>query len=90
MLETAFAIQDVAKKTLWSQDVMGIAGHIVMEHETMDGDEIAGALSELVLMATSMATALLTELLMTEEQVAELSDTIEELTAMMSDAEENN
>lgn len=82
MISTALAIQSATGEAVTDISTMILAKSIYNNRETMTSDEFADAMFQYSAHLASVTATLVTHAVMTQDQIAELVNTIEEMESM--------
>ena len=89
MIATAIALQEATQEAVHDDMVMAMATNLLQNRET-DSESFAKMLFQYSAMLSSMTTTLVTNALLTESQLHDLLDTINEMESMGKDIENGN
>jgi hypothetical protein len=89
MIATAIALQNATQEAVHDEMVMAMASDLYHNRDT-DSDTFAKMLFQYSAMLSSMTTTLVTNALLTESQLHDLLDTINEMESMGKDIENGN
>lgn len=79
MLSTATALLEATKESLFNDDIMGLAGELHTRRNDLDDETYAKYLFMYSSALASKVADGVTKVLLTEQQMSDLCDTIEEL-----------
>lgn len=86
MIATAIALQEATQNAVHDEMIMAMASDLYHNRDT-DSDTFAKMLFQYSAMLSSMTTTLVTNALLTESQLHDLLDTINEMESMGKDVE---
>ena len=89
MIATAIALQNATQEAVHDEMVMAMASDLYHNRDT-DSDTFAKMLFQYSAMLSSMTTTLVTNALLTESQLHDLLDTIQEMESMGKDIDNGN
>jgi len=89
MIATALALQEATQEAVHDEMVMAMASDLFRNRDT-DAESFAKMLFQYSAMLSSMTTTLVTNALLTESQLHDLLDTINEMESMGKDIENGN
>ena len=89
MIATALALQEATQEAVHDDMVMAMASNLLQNRDT-DSESFAKMLFQYSAMLSSMTTTLVTNALLTESQLHDLLDTINEMESMGKDIENGN
>lgn len=89
MIATAIALQEATQEAVHDDMVMAMASNLLQNRDT-DSESFAKMLFQYSAMLSSMTTTLVTNALLTESQLHDLLDTINEMESMGKDIENGN
>ena len=87
MISTAIAIQNATKDAVYDESVMDMARAIFHMKDTMSEDEFATAIFMYSAHLSAMTATLVTHACLTENQINDMMETIQEMEAMGKDIE---
>ena len=89
MIATAIALQNATQEAVHDEMVMAMASDLYHNRDT-DSDTFAKMLFQYSAMLSSMTTTLVTNALLTESQLHDLLNTIQEMESMGKDIDNGN
>ena len=89
MLSTALALQDATKEAIHDPMVMDMARDL-FESRFISDDEFIGKIYQYSAMLASLTTTLTTHILLTEQEMNSMLDTIKEFDSLGKDIENGN
>ena len=89
MIATAIALQEATQEAVHDDMVMAMASNLLQNRDT-DSESFAKMLFQYSAMLSSMTTTLVTNALLTESQLHDLLDTINEMESMGKDIDNGN
>ena len=89
MIATAIALQEATQEAVHDDMVMAMVSNLLQNRDT-DSESFAKMLFQYSAMLSSMTTTLVTNALLTESQLHDLLDTINEMESMGKDIENGN
>ena len=89
MISTALALQEATQEAVHDEMVMAMASDLFRNRDT-DAESFAKMLFQYSAMLSSMTTTLVTNALLTESQLHDLLDTINEMESMGKDIDNGN
>jgi len=89
MIATAIALQEATQEAVHDDMVMAMASNLLQNRDT-DPESFAKMLFQYSAMLSSMTTTLVTNALLTESQLHDLLDTINEMESMGKDIDNGN
>jgi hypothetical protein len=89
MIATAIALQNATQEAVHDEMVMAMASDLFRNRDT-DTETFAKMLFQYSAMLSSMTTTLVTNALLTESQLSDLLDTIQEMELMGKDIDNGN
>ena len=90
MLSTALAIQEATKEAVHDESVMDMARMIFHTRDTMNADEFAEAMFVYSAHLSAMTATLVTHACLTESQINDMIETINEMENMGKDITNGN
>ena len=90
MIATALALQDATKDAVHDEMIMNMAAHLHHSRNEMSDEEFVRMLFEYSAMLSAMTTTLVTHVLLTESQINEMMNTINEMESMGKDLDNGN
>ncbi len=90
MLSTATALLDATKTSIFNDDIMGLAGELHTRRNELDDETFAKYLFMYSAALSSKVADSVTKILLTEKQMSDLIDTIEELDELTETILEEN
>lgn len=87
MISTAIALQNATGEAVTHDSTMMLASAIYHMRDTMSADEFAEAMYKYSAHLASLTTTLVTSVLLTENEMDAMLDTIKEMEAMGKDVE---
>lgn len=79
MLSTAYALIEATSDSIMDEEVMGLAGYLTHNHNEMSNEEFAKGIYLYSCAIASLAVDKATKILLTESQVKELMESIDEM-----------
>ena len=90
MLSTALAIQQATAEAVHDESVMDFAAHIYQNKDTMSSDEFVRAMFLYSAHLSAMTATLVTHVCLTESQINEMMNSINEMEALGKDITNGN
>ena len=90
MIATAIALQQATQEAVHDEMIMGMAAAIYHNKDEMSSDEFIRALFQYSAALSSMTTALVTHVLLTEQQINDMVNTIDEFDELGKEIENGN
>lgn len=90
MLSTATALLDATKSSVFNDDIMGLAGELHTRRNELDDETYAKFLFMYSSALASKVADSVTKVLLTEQQMSDLCDTIQELDELTETILEEN
>ena len=90
MISTALAIQEATRDAVHDEEVMAMAAHIFHSRSEVDEQEFAQMLYMYSAHIAALTTTLATHVLLTEQEINSMLDTIKEFDSLGKDIENGN
>lgn len=90
MISTMLQLQNATQEAVHDEMIMDMASAIYHHRDEMSSEEFARALFQYSAALSSMTTTLVTHVLLTEEQINDMVDTIKEFDELGKDIENGN
>jgi methionine synthase II (cobalamin-independent) len=90
MLSTALALQETTKQVVHDEEIMAMAAHIFHSRNEADEHEFAQMLYMYSAHIAALTTTLATHVLLTEQEINSMLDTIKEFDSLGKDIENGN
>lgn len=87
MISTAIAIQNATKDAVYDESVMDLARVIYQTKDTMGEDDFAKAIFMYSAHLSAMTATLVTHAILTENEINDMIETIQEMEALGKDIE---